>query len=245
MTKWLQPWSGLFKEERQNTLELMDLPETPQAEFEKALVDIQWVNRHLKGSQTLIEGLQSLIKTSPSRTFQVLDLGTGSADIPIALVQWGQTRNIHFEITAVDDHPVAAAVAHQNVQNYPNIQIMQGDALALDYPDAHFDIVMSSMFLHHLNNQEAVHLLQEMSRLSRIGFVVNDLERSPLAYFGIQILGKLFNKGKVFLNDAPLSVLRGFTVQDIQHLKALSTLDKLQIMRRKPYRLLLVEHKDD
>jgi SAM-dependent methyltransferase len=232
---------------RRDEEEWMDLPSTTRLEFIQALYDIQWVNRKLGGISTLLEEFERLIpsdfQTNFRGTLSVLDLGTGSADIPRALVEWSRAlpheRRINLAITAVDLHPVAVEISRQLSENYPEISIVQADALTIAEPDQSFDIVISSMFMHHLQHKQAVRLLQEMARLSRLGFIVNDLQRHPFAWAGIKVLGMLTGKGKIFKNDAPLSVLRGFTRADLQVLRQDAQLPTLRIRHRKPYRWLL------
>src|SRR5688500_4723328 len=96
---------------RKDEEELMDLPSTTREEFTQALYDIQWVNKNLGGTKTLLEEVVTLLPKELSGTYKILDLGTGSADIPLALAQWarhGEKKyNVRFQITAVDLHPVA------------------------------------------------------------------------------------------------------------------------------------------
>jgi hypothetical protein len=82
-----------------------------------------------------------------------------------------------------------------------------------------------------------------MARLCKIGFIVNDLERHPMAWVGIKTLGLLTGKGRIFKNDAPLSVLRGFTQDDLIALKNSAGLTDLEIRRQKPYRWILTWRK--
>ena len=228
---------------RRDEDEWMDLPTTSRQDFTEALHDIQWVNRNLGGTAVILSELAQFIPTSFSGVFSILDLGTGSADIPQAIMDWVRqvfpAQEIQFKITAVDIHTVAVDVAKQLAQSYPEIEVIQADALNLDFPDESFDVVISSMFMHHLTGEQPVRLLQEMARLCRQGFIVNDLERHPLAWLGIKTLGVLQGKGKVFRNDAPLSVLRGFTRQELLSLKESAGLPALEIHHRKPYRWCL------
>jgi SAM-dependent methyltransferase len=245
----------LFQGRRQEE-ELMDLPSTSRKDFTEALHDIQWVNSNLGGVNVLLAELMQFIPAHPAGEFSrseqapftILDLGTGSADIPRAIVNWARQQPsanpINVQITAVDVHSVAVDVARQMGHDYPEIHIVQADALTLDFADQSFDVVISSMFMHHLQNEEAVRLLQEMSRLCRRGFIVNDLERHPLAWLGIKALGFLQGKGKIFQNDAPLSVLRGFTHAELIALKNAAGLPDLEIHHRRPYRWLLCWKKD-
>lgn len=235
----MKTWLHQFEARHSGEEELMDLPSTPAEAFQEALQDIRWVNRYLGGERSMIQALEALINANSSRTYTVLDVGTGSGDIPMALVNWGRAHGIRFEITAVDVHPVAVDVGKALARDYPEIHVVQGDALQLPYPDGSFDLVISALFMHHLNTPKAVRLLLEMARLCRIGFVISDLERHPVAYLSIWVLGKITGKGAVFQHDAPLSVLRGFTEADLQCLKGLSGLSAMTISRQIPYRFIL------
>lgn len=237
--------SGLFKlfQSRVQEEEWMDLPTTSSGEFAEALRDIRWVNRNLGGTDSLLRTLPSMIPAGSLRELSILDIGAGSADIPRALVDWARNNGHIFRITACDIHPVAVSVARELCADYPEITIVQADALNLDYAENSFDLVISSMFLHHLDPQQAVHLLNTMARISRIGFIVNDLERHPLAWLGIKTLGHLTGKGRIFKNDAPLSVLRGFSRTDLNRLKQQCQLNSLEIRHHAPYRWILVWRK--
>lgn len=248
---------------RHHEEELMDLPETGKDDFIRALEEIRWVNRRLGGTHAILTELTKLILktregvplTSQERvgagpvpaphknknsTFKILDLGTASADIPIALVQWARQHRIAFEITAVDLHPTAIETARKATENLPEITVMQGDALSLPFADQSFDFVISSMTMHHLRDDEAIRLLREMVRMSRRALLVNDLERHPLAWLGIRSLGILTGKGKVFRNDAPLSVLRGFTRSELEALGKQAGLTSMRLHHWRPYRWVLV-----
>ncbi len=226
---------------RQYRDELMDLPSTTSEEFGQALRDIQWVNRNLAGSQILMEEVIRMIAGCQllGRPIRILDLGTGSADIPRDLVDWGRAHDVRFEITAVDIHPVAAEVSRKLSEGYPEIEVIQANALKLDYADNRFDVAISSMFMHHLGDEEAARLLREMYRLARMGFVVNDLERHPLAWLGISLLGRITGKGRIFLHDAPLSVLRGFTRAELEDVIRQAGVSGVEILHRWPFRFVL------
>ena len=227
----------MFKTRRYEE-EWMDDPQTSPADFNQALKDIQWVNKNLRGTEVLAEALFERLPESFSGQ-SVLDIGTGSADIPLALAKKARQHKQALQITGIDLHPVAVETAQKQTADYAEIHIVQGDALSLPYPDQSFDWVITSMFMHHLSDQEAVGLLREMARLARHGFIVNDLERHPLAYWSIKLLGKLTRKGRIFMNDAPLSVLRGFSHAELKSYCLRSQLESVQIQRKKPFRWLL------
>lgn len=220
--------------------ERMEDPGTSAAEFIRALEDIRWVNRYLGGTDIALATLQNMIRAYPEQThWRLLDLGTGAGDIPLALYQWGQQHGVSLSITAVDCHPVAVDYARNLTAHIPDISVWQADALQLGCEDGSFDIAFSSMFMHHLSNDGAVRLLQEMDRLSCRGFFISDLERHPMAYWGIKTLGWLLSKGSVFRHDAPLSVRRGFNREELGRLLIESGLRQVNIRPCWPYRWVI------
>jgi SAM-dependent methyltransferase len=224
--------------------ELMDLPSTSRQEFELALQDLQWVNKLFQQDKAIINGIESLQKKWPDdKAWSVLDLGCGSADIPVRLIEWGRSQGIELHITAVDLNPMAVAFARECTEAYPEITVVQANALTLDYPDNSFDVVISSLFLHHLENEQGVRLLQEMARLCRKGLVLLDLERHLVSYIGLKALGKLFGKGRVFQHDAPLSVHRAYNIEELKIICSQSGVQDLKIIQKHPFRLVLLWEK--
>ncbi len=239
------PLSTLFSafKHRSEKDELMEHPSVSQPEFIRALKEIRWVNRRLGGSGVMLDALKAILPTNAMRQqtlFRILDLGTGSGDIPMAIIRWGRTSGVKFHITALDVHPLAVETTELLTREYPEIDAVQGDALNLPYEVNQFDFVISSMFMHHLTQSEAVILLQTMARLGRLGFIINDLERHPLAWLGIRAVGLLVGNGRIFKNDAPLSVLRGFTRSELLSLCKVAGLETAHIEHRHPYRWLVM-----
>jgi SAM-dependent methyltransferase len=230
--------------------EIMEHPSISRLNFLRALSEIRWVNRYLGGTKALLDTLKKLCRSQDkgrdsfqTLDLQILDLGTGSADIPLAIAQWGQQQGHKLAITAIDSHPTAVEAAQALTAAYPEIEVRQKDALALPYAPDSFDYVVSSMFLHHLDDDDAVRLLQTMARLCRKGLIINDLERHPLAWLGIALLGILTKKGDVFRNDSRLSVLRGFQRNELERFCQEAGLHNAIIHSRFPYRWLLVWRK--
>lgn len=199
--------------------EMMDNYAITDERLTRALHDLQRVNRWLGGYQATIATLAPHLR--PGRPLRVLDLGTGLADFPAYLLHWAASRGYAIEVVGVDANPATVAYA-QNVLDRqlpphlrPHVRLVTGDALDLPYPADAFDVAVASLFMHHLGPTEAVSLLTHMQRVSRKGLIVNDLHRHPLAYYGIKCLATLFSSSVMFKHDAPLSVRRGFTRDEL------------------------------
>jgi ubiquinone/menaquinone biosynthesis C-methylase UbiE len=207
---------------REERPELIDTGEPTQAEFAETFRDIARVNRFLGGTRAVLHGLDDLMAAlppEPARPVRVLDIATGAADIPRALVRaarrgrWGARR---LEILATDNHPTVLALAAQIVSPtaYPEITIAPADAFVLPYPDQTFDIALCSLAFHHFGPDGCVRALREMARVTRVGFVVNDLRRDRVARLLIFLLTRIVSRNRLTHHDAPLSVLRAYTLPE-------------------------------
>ena len=229
----------LFEKRSQHEEELMDLPDTSAEDFARALTDLRWSNRKLGGIDGLQQELAAMLKRHGKTSASILDLATGCADIPMALVEWGHAHDIDLHITGIDMHEVSVTEARRLIKNTPAISVEQGDALHLPYPDASFDIVISTQFMHHLDDAQAIQMLREKTRLCRLGWIVNDLHRHPMAWLGIKSVGLFTRKGRVFRNDGPLSVLRGFKPAEMTALAKQAGVNNTEVIPHKPYRLVM------
>jgi len=148
------------------------------------------------------------------REFSLLDVGTGSADIPIAIVEWARRRGLAARIAALEPHPVTAAVARRRAADYPEIAIIRADGFMPPFKPGAFDFVLASQVLHHFSEDEITALLRVWAETARRALLVSDLVRHPLAYCGIKLLTVLFTMNEMTRVDAPLSVRRAFTVEE-------------------------------
>ncbi|WP_373533043.1 methyltransferase domain-containing protein [Vampirovibrio sp.] len=221
--------------------EIMDDAQVRECDFLRAMAEIRWVNRYLNGTGCILTVFKRLCKKIPNDApLRILDLGTASADIPKALVQWAKKSGRLLSITALDLHPVAVQAARQYVQNHPKITVVQGDAMRLSEQSGDYDFVISSMFLHHLDDDAAIQLLKSMAKKAQRGFVINDLQRHPLAWLGIRLLGWLTGKGKIFRYDSALSVKRAFTRKELESFCMRAGLPEAQVEHHFPFRWVIV-----
>jgi SAM-dependent methyltransferase len=185
------------------------------------LRDLRRVNRFLGGAALSGAALDALVvSTAPAtsgiespRRLRLLDVGTGAADIPIALLAAWNAAGRRLEVTAVDSRPevVAAALDGSEVARIPGLQLAVADGRDLPYDDRSFDVAHTSMVLHHLDPEAAVALVGEMRRVARLGIIVNDLTRGRLAWIGAWLLAHLATGNAFTRHDAPLSVRRAYT----------------------------------
>ena len=206
---------------RSDAEELLDGPLDDPAALSGNLRDLARVNRWLGGADLSARAIDALAGDRESLT--VLDVGTGAADIPVALLSRAARDGRRWQVTAVDNRPevLVAAVARQpSLGVTPGLKLHVGDGRALPFPDRSFDVAHSSLLLHHLEPAAAVAVLAEMRRVARHGIVVNDLVRGRLAWLGAWLLSHVATRNRYTRADAPMSVRRAYTVAELTSLIA-------------------------
>lgn len=200
---------------RRLTPELMDRPDAPRADLERALRYLRFVNRWLGGTRGLLRPLADWTREWPrDRPLHLIDIGAGSADIPIAACRWALARGLDLRVTAVDLHPVTLDLAREHVTRAglaDRITLLQADATRLmDHFEAGaFDIAHAGLFIHHLPELPALTVLRIMDRLTRVGLVWSDLHRSSTQLALVPLA--LWFGGPMVRHDGRVSVEAGFT----------------------------------
>jgi ubiquinone/menaquinone biosynthesis C-methylase UbiE len=200
-------------------VELLDGPLDDAATLAANLRDLRRVNRWLGGVALSERAIEALAAHRPA--LSVLDVGTGGADIPLALLASASGRGRSVQVVGLDSRPevlAAAAVANPAVSTTDGLTLQVGDARSIAYPDRSFDIVHASLVLHHLSEADAVVLLAEMGRVARLGVVVNDLSRGRLAWAGAWLLAHTATRNRYTRHDAPLSVRRAYLPEEARAL---------------------------
>jgi len=242
---------------RSHEKEMMDFPDNPKQVLAEDLRNLRTINRYLGGYRSVMRGLERLVGAAKLSRFSLLDVGTGSGDIPARITDWAQHRGIKASIVALEPEPVTARVAAILTQKQPNppfipllqrgkegyfpccgISVVRGDGIAPPFRDASFDFVLASQLLHHFSEDKIVALLRTWSRLARRAIIVSDLVRHPIAYYGIRLVTKLFTRNVMTLTDAPLSVQRAFTMAEWHELFRRAEIGPFRLFSVFPYRVL-------
>ena len=218
----------------------MDVPGNSDAALAAVLGDIGAVNRWLGGTRVLFDAVWPSLRDLPSEApVSVLDVGTGAADVPVGMVRRARRAGRALRVTAVDLDPVTAAIAARQVCDVPEVRVIRADAFRLPFPDAAFDFVTASLFVHHFAHDEAVRLLVELRRVARRAVIVNDLRRHWVPWAFITVVSRALRTSPMFRHDAPLSVLRGFTVPELAAIARDAGVAPVVLQRRWPFRLLM------
>ena len=204
--------------------EIMDDLTRPDHEFDRAYRELEIINRRLGGVRAIERFLPR------ESNLLMLDVAAGACDVGDALLNSTSAR-----IVGLDLNPKGLKFARKS---WPVV----GDALELPFPDNTFDVVMGSLFFHHLSDDNCVRVLANMWRVSKRLVIVNDLHRHPVAYLSIRILAGAFSKSPMVRHDGPVSVLRAFQPRELLHIAKRAGISA-RVHRSFPFRLVLVAHK--
>jgi ubiquinone/menaquinone biosynthesis C-methylase UbiE len=224
--------------------ELLDEAVHDTAELQHSLEQVAQVNRLLGGRRAVWIALRRLLAerggnaTAPLR---ILDIGTGSADIPLHIVTHAARRGFAVEVTATDAHAQMREIARTRTAGFPAITVDHADALNLPYGNASFDVVLLSLVLHHFEAADQVTALREAARVAGRAVIVNELERNRANYYGARALAATWWRGnRLTRHDGPLSVLRAFTLPELRSLALAAGLRVERLDRRYFFRLVMV-----
>lgn len=237
-----EAWAHLVRPmSRSDDDELLDSASHDPNELAANFRDIKRVNHLLGGTSAILRHLPLLLETLPAgKPVTILDLATGCGDIPLAITRWARKNGVRVQIVASDYAEDVLALAKEETAHDPDINVARYDARAVELPDASFDIVLCSLSLHHFDSGEAVQILREMNRLSRNGFILNDLRRRKLGYATAWIAAHLTTRNRLTRNDAPLSVRRAYTPDELRGLLQLAGLDHVSISTSLWFRMIAI-----
>lgn len=208
--------------------ELMDHPGTPRAELAECLADIARLNRVGPIRSILVCIAPFFERHRRPGPLQVLDIGTGSADIPVAIARWARRRGRRVNVLALDVQPEVIACAAAAARGFPEVRLAAGDALRPPVRPDGVDLAICSLTLHHLPEDAVVALFRLMASVARLGFVVSDLRRSWLAYATAWLLTRAISRNRLTRHDGPLSVRRAYTRAELTRLATRAGLSSIR-----------------
>ena len=201
---------------RSSDHELMDGPINTIQELFINLRELEFINIWTGGRHSY-HALKKLMH-DPSKQYKIADIGFGAGDMLTYIVNQNPNGG-KFDLYAIDLMPEAKAYVdhyHPEINNMVRFHI--GDYKDFFLKNHSIDIALAGLFCHHLTDDEIVDFFTLIKKHCKVGAVVNDLHRSPIAYYGIKWPTQWFSKSRFTKNDAPLSVLRGFKRSELIHL---------------------------
>jgi len=232
-----------FLTHRRRQEEWMDEAGVDPAELRRALEFIRKVNSLLGYTRATLSHLKRFSRSwKKGERIDILDLATGSADIPRAILKWAKEAGHDVHIVGLDRHPVTVREAEEGGSD-ERLRIVQGDVFNLPFAAGSFDDVLTAMFLHHLDDGEGVRVLKSMGTIARRGVVVADLLRHYRAYLWVTLLTS--RSIPMVRHDARVSVGQAFTKKEVIGLRDQAGINFAQYYRHFGHRFVLAGEKVD
>jgi SAM-dependent methyltransferase len=216
---------------RKRGLEILDDPDVDPDVVTRSLADVVRSNSLFGGLSSAIDELKEALKEVP-REATLLDVGTGLGDIPCRAREVAQQVGIDLTTVGLDS-ALELARASRPVLTLA----VCGDALRLPFADHSVDIVMCSQVLHHFDGPDALELLREMNRVARARVIVSDLRRSWIAAAGLWLASFPLRFHAVSRHDGVVSVMRGFTPEELVDTVRDAVARKTVVHRRRGFRV--------
>lgn len=224
-------------EKRRHQLERLDTGNYTDAEYALWQREMWYIHRLLGDARALRLALpQGSMKDGP---LSVLDVGAGSGDLlETARAALGARAGmlVGAELSLAAARTIAAR------RDDLGALAVQCNALKLPFDDNSFDLVVSSLTLHHLNDADALTLIREMFRTARLKMIIIDLHRHPAAYYLYRTFGRFFFQ-RFTVEDGSLSILRSFRPDEARVLGDDAGIRHFEVTRRAAFRLVLTANK--
>ncbi len=224
--------------------ELLDRPDLPEADMRANLADLRRINRYLGGTRVVRNFLREELRQAELREATLLDVATGSADIPQALTAWCRRRGVRLRVTAVDRRPRHLGMFLAKDCRETTLLPVAADAFRLPFADASFTWVTASLLLHQFGQEESIEILRELYRLAQRSVLINDLERDWVPFVFMKLAWPLFARCHVSRYDSAVSIRQAFSPGELRELARRAGFRRFAVRRHFPYRLSLRIEKD-
>lgn len=204
---------------RSSQKEIMDDFNFQGEEMRVLLNDLARVNALLGGKRITKAGFSILLKNIPkSETVILVDLGCGDGEMLRTCSDYGTRLGYQLKCIGIDANEHILSTAKNRSLDYQNITFRKLDVTSPDVSWPKMDIVLCTLFLHHFSSEEIRSMLHKIAEKTKVGIVINDLERSRWAFRLFQVFSRLFLKTNTAKYDGLVSIARGFKRNELKNL---------------------------
>jgi len=226
---------------RSEGIEIMDDLQCSGEVVDQTLRELEVINTWLGGNQVTINGLEKLLNLiSTSEEITIIDVGCGGGDMLRLIDRWAKRKNKKVKLIGIDANPNIIDFAKNNLSDFPHIEFKAIDIFSPEFQSIKCDVVIGTLFFHHFDQEQLGSFFAELKKQVRIGIVINDIHRHTLAYYSIKMLTGLFSKSAMVKFDAPLSVLRAFTKNELMEILSDATIKDYTIQWKWAFRWQVV-----
>jgi 2-polyprenyl-3-methyl-5-hydroxy-6-metoxy-1,4-benzoquinol methylase len=220
--------------------EIMDDFALPSSELDPVLKGLGDLNAWFGGHEALIKALQLFPVKAGNR---ISDWGCGGGDALKAIAKWAKQQRLPLQLTGVDAAPAAITFAQKETEAYPNVSYLQTEVMSDTLHTNQFDIILSSLFTHHFEDDAWIALVKKMYNCASRGVIITDLHRHWLLYYSLIGIFKFVIPNKMMLHDGPLSVKRSFKKAELQQMLAQAGITSYKIQWKWAFRWQVIIYK--
>lgn len=231
--------SFIFKN-RSTEKEILDDFELQGNDLTQNLRELQLVNSNLGGYSLVKEGVERIIiKKNLHGTVRIADIGCGGGDTLRELAKWGSRKNLDLELTGIDANENAISYAKGNSKTHSEIKYQKLNIFSEEFKALEYDIIMFNLFVHHFEEEQIIDFLK-VCRSKNAVVLINDLQRSALAYSLFKIGSRLFRFSKISRHDGLLSIRKAFVRKDLRELLRASGFTEFSIKWKWAFRYQVI-----
>lgn len=200
---------------RSEALELMDDPMMDAERYREAYLDINRCNRLLGGYGITLKALYELIKANKKESYTILDMGCGDGQMLRKVAQFLKRKNIPCTLIGIDLRDDVLDIAREKSSNFPEIQFIRQNILELD-DSFDCDVLLCTLTMHHFTDANIQIFTKKFVSIGKLGVIINDLQRSKMAYSLFKLFSLFFINTEVAKYDGLVSISKGFLKPELE-----------------------------
>ncbi len=204
---------------RSQQVEIMDDLDFQGEEMKNLLGDLKYVNKWLGGNKVTLDGIEKLLRgNSKKEPITILDIGCGDGQLLRNCAKYAENNGLKLKCIGLDFNKNILEYAENQSKDFPNIKFQKVDVFLEEELIPNCDIAVCTLFLHHFSDESIAELLKILLKKSNNGLVINDLQRSRIAFNLFKIVSNLFLKTDTAKHDGLVSIARGFKKSELEHI---------------------------
>lgn len=202
---------------RSEAVELMDNHQLDKESLKTAYTDINRCNTLLGGTTITLNTIQRLVKKYPKKSYTIYDVGCGDGHMLRKIAELFDNKGITMNLVGIDIRDDILDIAKEASSGYQEITYKNVDVLTLGR-EAQCDILLCTLTMHHFSEKDVKAFAKKFAELARVGIIINDLERSKLAFLLFKVFSLFFIKSQVARTDGLISIKKGFRKSELNQM---------------------------